>query len=468
MAAPYCDGAWLIAELLLPDGKEQPTQGLYNPKGQYKVVNVASETASVDLVKPDIGPASDFLLSKMAKEMDHKREVQAAAKQQEEKELLARLEDGDVQARCKAFSELAATAGRGWDRSIRALNAGLADTNASIRNAALAALPELVTPGDDRLELLTDSADVGIRSCALSALAIVSRKGDAGAVAKATAALQDPIADIRKAAFASACALAQPGDQAAVTALVACLADARGDVRTAAAATLPHLASKSDGFAAMAIASHLSDAKPEVRSVALNVLARVAPLPAARAAAAKLSDESRMVREAAAEAVVAGRGDEEVLGLVAETLGSARVEVRRTAAAVLPRVAERSRAAAMAEECVKSGNAGVRLTGVEVLAAQKGEGIATLGKCLEDSDEEVRTAAVKALAGAKGDKRASSEAQARLRHKFSDVRLAAVRALAGAAERGDEEAIAALSACQGESNLDVKSEVSAALEALVM
>lgn len=354
------------------------------------------------------------------------------------------LEHGSPQARLRAVKDLSSLGRRASDGAALEVVKRLQDTHGTVREAAVQALPLLVSRGDEAaieaLARCSTDACKDVRMGALTALTLVAERGDLAAVAAAGRFLEDDSLGVREMA------------QEVLTGLV----DKK--TRRCAFSQVGHL---------------LEHSSEEVRASAMQALCALAPrrghaLPLAEVTR-RVSYSTAEVRVAALEALrfLAQRGDEAAIGLATARLRDEDGCVREAALHTLRLVAPRGEEQVLQEvrRClVPEEPEAVRVAAVRSMASLAGWGdlavASSVVACMEEESEEVRHAAVQSVAALEGCGPGATALVAHLAGNTAvpaEARAAAVEALAllarelrrsasGAAEEAAVSASAAITA----------------------
>ena len=189
-------------------------------------------------------------------------------------------EEGEIAAQKIRILEAFAQLGRrgACERAVAAVVWQLADDDDCVQNAAVQALSAMVARGDEfataRVRLLVEMIPTRyVHYAAANALAMVSRRGDQGAIAVVTALLREGSEDVRYAAVKAMAWLLECDDERGVAEVIDRLEDTDSDVRYAAAKTLAQVSARGNRRVIVALSRrHVSDVCRSVRQAALEAL----------------------------------------------------------------------------------------------------------------------------------------------------------------------------------------------------
>jgi HEAT repeat protein len=292
--------------------------------------------------------------------------AESGASQSPQRDLAARLVDGDGRGGWRINEKAATELERQGPEAVAQLWPLLADPQVEVRRGAALYLLGQFSPHDSQqvaafVGLLGDS-DRTIRSIALSAVKELAHDQQIAALERVVPMLNPQHEDVpeNRAAVARFCGSLKADGTAATPALQAAVtSDPDAKVRAAAVAALAQVAPLNDVTSTLAKA--LSDSEPSVRLVAAARLRQLGPAsaPAAPQLAATLGDADSSTSEAAAEALV--RIGAPAVGPLTGQLSGSNIAARKLALACLAKLGPAAKPATAAiEKCQQDADAQVR------------------------------------------------------------------------------------------------------------
>mmetsp|Transcript_108243 Transcript_108243/g.316592 ORF Transcript_108243/g.316592 Transcript_108243/m.316592 type:complete len:893 (+) Transcript_108243:163-2841(+) len=326
--------------------------------------------------------------------------------------------DDDASVRSEVLGTMAVLASKGDMECLMAACNCLADPSKTVRDAAVHALVQMITPGGmaevaTSVSSFLSDEDPDVICSVIKALGVTAVSGDATIVNTVLEHFSHDDYDVRRAAVEAIGSTAVRGEADAVTAVIGRVNDSDEDVRCSAVVALAKLANPGCHQAVRTLIQALHDDDRDVRREAAASLATVAARDDVAVIAALrelLHDEEECVRNAAVDSIVKAATGEgvKIEPIFVALLGDGQASIRCTALQGLGRVVD-------ARDC---------------------HAVERVARLLEDADEDVCEATGDALvslsgmSGSEGQEVALQAVVRRCRHDRADVRAASLRAAA--------------------------------------